>query len=258
MSSQFLTTGQAADILSVTPDTVLKWIRLGLLPARRTAGGHHRIDRRDLDLVLAAVPSSHQYKAKTRQHSFEYCWEFYGNGDLPERCRGCAVYSMRAHRCYEVAKLAPESGHLKAFCERTCEECEYYRLVHEQSTNVLVVTDDKELTASLLRDAVSTDFNLEVADCEYAASLKIADFRPDFAVVDCSLGRRASGDIGRHLVQDPRIPSVRVVLAGTDDEFPEECDKEIFARMERPFGIREIDDIIDGFKKNEEGRKKSE
>lgn len=258
MSSQFLTTGQAADILSVTPDTVLKWIRLGLLPARRTAGGHHRIDRRDLDLVLAAVPHSHPHKPNSHQTSFEYCWEFYGNGKLPERCQGCAVYLMRAHRCYEVAKLAPESGHLKAFCERTCAECEYYRLVHEQSTNVLVVTDDEVLTASLLRDAVSTDFNLEVADCEYAASLKIADFRPDFAVVDCSLGRGTSGDIGQHLVQDPRIPSVRVVLAGTDDEFPEECDKEIFARMERPFGIREIDDIIDGFKKSEEGQKKSE
>ena len=255
MSSQFLTTGQAASLLSVTPDTVLKWIRLGILPARRTAGGHHRIDRRDLDLVIAAVPHSTQPDPQQRRRPFEYCWEFYGNGNLPQRCKGCAVYLMRAHRCYEVAKLAPESGHLKAFCERTCERCDYYRLVHEQSTNVLVVTDDEKLIESLSRDAQSAEFNVEIADCEYSASLKVTDFRPDFAVVDCSLGRRVSSDIGHHLAQDPRIPSVRVVLAGNDDEFPEECDKEIFARMERPFGIQEIDNIIAGFKK--EGQSKA-
>jgi DNA-binding NtrC family response regulator len=158
---------------------------------------------------------------------------------------------MRAHRCYEVAKLAPESGHLRAFCKQGCEECEYYRLVHEQSTNVLVVTDDEILAVRLKRDAEEADFNLEIADCEYVCSLKVNDFRPDFAVVDCSLGRQTSSDISNHLVQDPRIPSVRVVLAGRDEEFPEECDKEIFARMERPFGIREISEIIRGFKKED-------
>jgi DNA-binding NtrC family response regulator len=151
---------------------------------------------------------------------------------------------MRAQRCYEVAKLAPQSGHLKAYCKNTCEECDYYRVVHEQRTNVLVITDDASLTDGLTHDLDGADFNLEVADCEYNCSLKITKFRPDFAVVDCSLGHRASAEISHHLVRDPRIPSVRVVLAGTDDEFPEECDKEIFARMERPFGVREIGDII--------------
>ncbi len=48
MNSRMLTTGQAAKICSVTPDTVLKWIHSGALPARRTAGGHHRIDEQDL------------------------------------------------------------------------------------------------------------------------------------------------------------------------------------------------------------------
>jgi hypothetical protein len=71
-------------------------------------------------------------------------------------------------------------------------------------------------------------------------------------VVDCSLGHQSSRDISQHLAKDPRIPSVRVVLAGKDDEFPEECDKEIFARMERPFGIYEIADIIGAFEKEEE------
>jgi excisionase family DNA binding protein len=249
MSSRYLTTGQAASILAVTPDTVLKWIRTGRLPARRTAGGHHRIDPQDLESVAAGGPTSPDVDAAPRP--FQYCWEFYGNGNLPEKCRGCAVYLMRAHRCYEVAKLAPQSGHLKAYCENTCEECEYYRLVLEQRTNVLVVTDDASLADRLARDLDDADFNLEVADCEYACSFKITDFRPDFAVVDCALGQRASKDISHHLVHDPRIPSVRVILAGRDDEFPEECDKEVFARMERPFGIREIGEIIDDIVKED-------
>jgi DNA-binding NtrC family response regulator len=156
---------------------------------------------------------------------------------------------MRAQRCYEVAKLAPQSGHLKAHCQSTCEECEYYRLVLEQRTNVLVVSDDESLLTELKREIDSAEFNLELADCEYDCAFKVTEFRPDFAVVDCSLGKQVSGEISRHLAQDPRIPSVRVVLAGTEDEFPKECDKEIFARMERPFGIREICEFIDGIRK---------
>jgi DNA-binding NtrC family response regulator len=159
---------------------------------------------------------------------------------------------MRAHRCYEVAKLAPQSDHQLAFCESTCDECEYFRLVLEQRTNVLVVTDDPALSARLMDGVGDADFNLAIADCEYDCSFKVTNFRPDFAVVDCALGHQASGDISRHIAQDPRIPSVRVVLAGRDDEFPEECDKEVFARMERPFGIDEISEIIDGIGKEKQ------
>ncbi len=38
-----ISTGKAAELLSVTPDAVLKWIKKGKLPARKTAGGHYRI-----------------------------------------------------------------------------------------------------------------------------------------------------------------------------------------------------------------------
>lgn len=248
MSLKYLSTGQAAAILSVTPDAVLKWIRLGILPAHRTPGGHHRIDRADLDLVTTRTRRHQPAKADPQRRPFRYCWEFYGNGDLPDKCAGCAVYEMRAHRCYEVAKLAPQSGHLKAHCTETCEECEYYRLVRKQNVSFMVVTDDEALAERLKKEAETRDFNLETADCEYFCSMKITNFRPDFVVVDCSLGRQTSSDISRHLIQDPRIPSVRVVLAGKEDEFPEVCDKEFFARMDRPFGIEELDEVARRFK----------
>lgn len=54
MDGEFISTGQAAKICAVTPDTVLKWIKGGRLNARRTPGGHYRIDRRDLQELQEA------------------------------------------------------------------------------------------------------------------------------------------------------------------------------------------------------------
>ncbi len=41
----YLTTGEAAAIFDVDPDTVLRWIKSGEIPAIRTPGGHYRINR---------------------------------------------------------------------------------------------------------------------------------------------------------------------------------------------------------------------
>lgn len=150
MNGKYLSTGQAATRCSVSPDTVLKWIRSGRLLARRTAGGHHRIDEEDLERLLEdsspsdRVPESHEH-----QRRFQYCWEYNGSGQLLDECKKCPVYLMRAHRCYEVAKLAPEVGPPRTFCVESCEDCGFYRMVQGQRTNVLVVTDDAELTRKL-------------------------------------------------------------------------------------------------------------
>jgi DNA-binding NtrC family response regulator len=157
---------------------------------------------------------------------------------------------MRARRCYEVARLAPEAGPPRNYCKVSCEDCEYYQNVHEQGTNVLVITDNVELTNYLKESGEETSFNLEFADCEYACSTAVSRFRPDFAIIDCSLGSRASRDISYHLSLDPRIPFVKVVLAGSKNEYPQECDKEVFARIERPFSIQDIRECIGGISSN--------
>lgn len=259
-----MTTTRAARLCSVTPDTVLKWIRSGRLPARRTAGGHHRIHADDLQRVLvpakledtpSTVPEetpsppvnrgAYSRLAPTRRQ-FRYCWEYNGKGKLLEGCQNCVVYQMRAQRCYEVVKLAPEIGHTKLFCKESCASCNYFKLVHEQPIHVLVVTGDKDLSAGLKRDAAGVMFRVEVTDCEYTCSAVVDHFRPDFAVVDCSMGPEASRDITHHLLEDPRIPFARVILAATEREFPSACDREVFARIERPFGLAEIAECIGG------------
>lgn len=248
VKTRFLTTGQAADLCSVTPDTVLKWIRSGRLRAHRTAGGHHRIDQNDLQPLMtpmaSAVSSATALPEPIRRH-FSYCWEFNNDGELSQGCRRCPAYLMRAQRCYEVASRLPQGEHKRHFCQETCDQCDYYRAVHEQTMNVLVVTDDIVLSDTLILEAARFPFNLQIADCEYTCSALVNEFKPDFAFVDCSLGLEASRDISFHLAQDPRIPFIRVVLAGAEHQLPRECDKEVFARIERPFSAKDINDFID-------------
>ncbi|MHC5078704.1 MAG: helix-turn-helix domain-containing protein [Planctomycetota bacterium] len=253
MARKFLTTGQAAEYCSVTPDTILRWIRSGILPARRTAGGHHRIDERDLDRILNLRGDRKGAALDGLFRRFRYCWEFNEEGKLNEGCKKCAVYLMRAQRCYEFGKFAADDFHPKIYCKTTCEECDYFKEVHGRTTNVLVVTDDGQLASSLKKAAEATRFSLEVVDCEYTCSMAVDRFKPDFVIVDCSLGQGASRDITHHLAEDPRVPFVRVVLAGNEGEFPTECEKVIFARLNRPFGVDDIEECIAGTMLDREG-----
>jgi len=123
--SEYVTTGQAADICSVTADAVLKWIRAARLPATRTPGGHYRIHRRALMDFLAERPSGGR--------AVQYCWQFVGtDGDIQPTCRGCLVYRTRARLCYEMASALRGEGRAKFFCHTPCEECEFFRLASGQ------------------------------------------------------------------------------------------------------------------------------
>lgn len=246
-SPQLLTTGMAAKLCSVTPDTVLKWIKAGRVPARRTAGGHYRIHRRDLALLQG--PAGHEGRqASPPRRSFQFCWEF-NSGSISELlvdCQRCIVYRMRAYRCYEVLNLVPDAGHAKRFCTKSCDACDYYLQVHQQRTNVLVVSNNARLVDDLRQERDKAPFNLEFTDCEYGCSALVETFRPDFVVIDCGLGRERGQDIAGHLQQDPRIPWVRVVLAAQPDGLPAGCDKEVFARIETPFTISDVAACIGG------------
>jgi excisionase family DNA binding protein len=249
MKPELLSTGEAAKLCSVTSDTVLKWIHSGRLPATRTPGGHHRISKEGLigavgdDLEPARDVVSIE-NITTRSNPFQYCWEFNGNGELLDGCRDCVVYEMRAQRCYEVVERAKEVGHNKIFCQQTCDNCDYYRVVHQQAANILVVTNNERLAVDLKTGASKAGFNLETTDCEYRCSALVDVFRPDFAVIDCSLGAQFTRDIADHIIQDPRVPFIRVILAADSGGFPTECNKEVFARIEKPFDARAIAQCI--------------
>ncbi len=241
-----LTTGQAAELCSVTRNAVFKWIQSGYLYAYRTAGGHHRIERRELERLMNASKPLHSKtvpRAQKRNRP-QYCWEYNGDGEVREACLNCAVYSLRAMRCYEVAKLAPEAPHPKLFCNESCEDCGYFKEMHGKTSNVLVVTNDRTLASSLLTEADGAKFNMEITDCEYSCAAIVDHFKPDFVIVDCLLGRKVSRQISHHIKEDPRIPYVRVVFADIKENFNRKCDQEVFARISRPFDVKDIEECI--------------
>ncbi|MCP4583284.1 MAG: excisionase family DNA-binding protein [candidate division Zixibacteria bacterium] len=227
LSKDFYTTGEVAALCSVTPDTVLKWIQTGKIAASRTPGGHHRIPK---DVVIPLLETEHMLPPSGNTDSFQYCWEFYSKaGRIPDGCKTCIVFKSRTSRCYELSKPPNNDGHNAIFCKASCDNCEYYMTVHGQKINVLVVTDQDGIVDELNDDSSRYDINLRITECEYRCSMMIDKFRPDFVILDCSMGELRTGEFARQLYEDPRIPFVKVILVGPKSEIPSECNKMVFA-----------------------------
>ena len=240
---EYVSTGKAAELCSVTADTVLKWIKIGRIPANRTPGGHYRIHRETLMNIIDEGDLPGQAAKSIRP--FQFCWEFYKkNGGSMEKCNKCIVYRSRAMRCYEMIQLPGESGHAKTFCKGSCDHCEYYRVVQGQRLNVLVITEQDELKTDLEKQAGSANFKLRIADDSYFCSMIIENFRPDYVVIDSSIGAERCKFFTKHLSLDPRIPYVKIILAGEVAQVPADCEKIIFAVINRPFTTAELESLI--------------
>ena len=250
--SHWLTTGQAARLCSVTPDTVLKWIKKGRLPAVQTAGGHYRIDPQALQ-SLAPPDGTIRFPIVTPgeppRHPLR-CWEYLSQGDaVREECRKCIVYRVRAAWCFQLAGTEPDIGHARQFCGTSCEDCVYYRRIKGLSSQVLVITPDKNLIAGLAGED-NQGITLRFARNAYEASAVISEFRPALVVVDQEL-LRAEPELLGHLACDPRIPGAKIVL-GVPRGTPRL--EEIWARsravagvIEKPFGRGRIAAVISSF-----------
>jgi excisionase family DNA binding protein len=240
----YVSTGQAAELCSVTPDTVLKWIKAGKLPANRTPGGHYRIPRETLLNVietgnLDTIP-------ETTARSFQFCWEYYEkNGDSCDKCPQCIVFRSRAKRCYELGQLPVESGHAHVFCKNTCDQCDYYQAVIGQPLNILVVTEHSELAEDMEKQSGEANFDLRLTDNEYHCSMMIESFRPDYVVIDSSLGKNRCRNFARYLAEDPRVPFTKIIVAGKINDMPPECEKMIFAIINKPFTREELEGLLD-------------
>jgi len=239
----FVSTGKAAQLCSVTPDTVLKWIKSGKIPANRTPGGHYRIHKETLVGIIESG-SLHTH-VETSIQSFKFCWEYYEkNGGFEQRCHECIVYRSRAVRCYEMIQLPAESGHAKLHCHGACYDCEYYRVVKGQRLNVLLIVGQEKLKNEIESNISRFDYNLQIADSEYNCSMMVENFRPDYVIIDCSIGKKECGSFTRHLFEDPRIPYIKIILVGDSHDIPSECNGLIFAVMKEPFSLNELENLI--------------
>ena len=223
--TDLLTTGQAARLCAVTPDTVLKWIKKGRLKASRTAGGHYRVALPDLQPFLAgfgqpeepAVPApvgiSIPSQEGTEKGSEDIsCWEYLSvEGQVQEECKQCVVYRVGATRCFLMAGLEGDVGHSKQFCQGSCEECSYFQRLQGGSAPVLFITADQSLETQIEcfdQDSISLRF----ARNGYEASALIQDFRPEILIIDLENLPDQGFGLLDSVAADPRLPFVRVIL----------------------------------------------
>ena len=213
----YLSTGQASKSLSVTPDTILKWIKQGRISALRTAGGHYRISEEDINGLLDKTePATPSIASPPSEKSLLYCWEFFaGEGEVKQGCLDCLVYRTQALKCFEMNHLSKKMGFKGMSNSSSCEKCSYFRYHLGRPFNVLVITDNYTCRDPLLSDSEGKreSIHLQFASCEYECSLLIDRFRPDFVVVDCAMLEEKCRELCHHLASDPRIQGNTVILA---------------------------------------------
>jgi excisionase family DNA binding protein len=244
---ELLSTGTVARICEVTPDTVLKWIKSGKVPCFKTPGGHYKIPQTSLSTILGVSGATPGLDREDRSHL--YCWEYYADaGRIEDACRACIVYRSKALRCFDMVNLPAEAGHTGLHCERApCEACDYYKLVQGQRPKAVVVATDERLRDRLLRAETSLEFDLRVVDSEYNCCLLINEFRPDFVVIDTSLGAKRCYELMKHLHADPRLPLVRVVLNRDLKGLPRALKKKVFAFIKGSITAKTLSHIVADF-----------
>ncbi|MEZ5358202.1 MAG: helix-turn-helix domain-containing protein [Candidatus Zixiibacteriota bacterium] len=248
MAKTYYTTSEVARLLSVSADTVLKWVRAGKILSYRTPGGHSRIP---IEAVKALLPDKSKVCRPARLEmdfpTYKYCWEFNAGPDGAKReCLECVAYRSNGRRCYEMRAIPEQFGHLKLFCKNACDECEYYRQTHSQSLAVLVISRNMEWLEQLGKQADETDVRLAGATNEYQCSSTIAQFRPDFAVVDYGFGTTRTRDICRNIIQDARLPLTRIILTSRAPRMTDYCEDELFGWIARPFAFDQLLKMIYG------------
>ena len=261
--SDLLTTGQAAKLCAVTPDTVLKWIKKGRLKASRTAGGHYRVALPDLEPFLAGFGQKErprptvtigpriesQERTETPEEDIS-CWDFLSvDGEVREDCRQCVVYRVRATRCFLMAGLDGDVGHAKQFCHGSCEDCVYFQRLQGGSAPVLFITADQTLE-SQIECFEEGSVTLRFARNGYEASALIQEFRPEILIIDLDQLPDQGFGLLDSIAADPRLPHVRVILVvplgAMDRVLQRPRHRLVVSILEKPHVCGHIADIVNG------------
>jgi excisionase family DNA binding protein len=247
-NKEFLTTSQAAKLLSVSPDTVLKWVKAGKIKSNRTLGGHFRIPASEIKIFNggSAIGSDENNKNNIAV-SYQYCWEYLAaGGPIKPECKECITFRSRASRCYELKDLPGGMGCLNLMCDADCSSCEYFRIVSEQKLNILIFSENEKIVRDLDNLDDNSIFQIRFSGDEYSTATTIQEYRPDYIIVDCSFGKKRTGHICKNLFNDIRIPVVRIILSSKSKDIKDYCDREVFGWIRKPFNIEQLNECIRG------------
>lgn len=131
-----LSTGKVAQYCYVTGDTVQNWIRSGILPAQRTAGGQYRVRIEDLrQFMTEREMSVEELERDTGEGEQEYCWKYFRQhrrhqAKTRKSCDDCVVKRTLTLKCYELRKHV---NHRCINCRAECTKCAYFQQ-HAQSS----------------------------------------------------------------------------------------------------------------------------
>lgn len=252
MTGAGLSTGKVAELCSVNPDTVLKWIKKGVLPATRTVGGHYRIAEADLASLKGAPGVIEQLPTPAGVPCGRplRCWEYLGGSrGVRDECKRCLVYQLRASWCFRFHRLGCDTGKMMNPELAECEKCSYYLRAAGRPTNVLIVTRDDQF-AEALRAGKSGNVSLCFARNAWEASAAIGVHPIAFAVVDQDLLVDGHSELLDSLASDPRAPGIRVILASSSrrsGRLGPATRREIVDVVEKPFGVGRIVQVVNRF-----------
>jgi len=243
-----LTTTEAAKLLSVSPDTVLKWVKAGKVKSHRTLGGHFRIPLSELSQIATEMPVSVDWKGLSAGPvTHQYCWEYLAaGGEIKKECRECITFRSRARRCYELKDLPGGLGCLNLMCDTDCHQCGYYKKVYGQGINVIAMAHSGNLISDIQESGATAGMDIRIVGSEYEMATLIHGFRPDYIVVDCSFGKRRTSDICGSLYADIRLPVPRIILSSKTRQIKDYCDREVFGWICKPFSVEQLRACIRG------------
>jgi excisionase family DNA binding protein len=252
MNQERVSTGQAAKMCSVTPDTILKWIKSNKIEAVKTAGGHYRITREKLKPFM--VENRDLSTRDKESHQINYCWEFHSKDEcVNENCRDCMIFKSKAEKCYLLFGLGKEAGHSQTFCTTSCYECEYFQFINKAPVNVLVISENTEMK-NKIRDDVKGNLILKFTCCGYETSTIIHDFKPDYIIIDESMVNSNADELCKHIIEDPRAHGSQLVLAISHQRSKGELPKGVCASISIPFTATEMEECFKNLQKNFYGK----
>ena len=250
MDQDMVSTGQAAKLCSVTPDTILKWIKNNKIEAVQTAGGHYRIIREKLKPYM--VVSLEHIKENPLQ--INYCWQYHSDkDDVNEGCRECMIFKSKAEKCYLVAGLGENAGHSQTFCTTSCYECDYFHLMNSSPISVLIISENEQLKQKLQRE-VKGNLTLKFACCGYDTSMIIQEFRPDYIIIDESMVNSNPDEICKHILNDPRVHGSQIVLAIAQQRAEKKIPEGVCASIRIPFNASDMEECFQNLQKNFYGK----
>lgn len=253
MEQERVTTGQAAKLCSVTPDTILKWIKNKRIKAVKTAGGHYRIAMEKLKPFM--VDSLEPNPVEEKPLQINYCWEYHAKEEaVNENCRECMIFKSKAEKCYLLFGLGKQAGHSQTFCTTSCYECEYFHFINQSPISVLVITENIEMKVKLKSD-IKENLVLKFTSCSYDTSALIHDFRPDYIIIDESMVNSNADELCKHILNDPRAHGAQLIMAVPVNRNEKELPKGVCASISIPFTSSDMENCLMNLQNNFYGNK---